>query len=174
MDEAKVREMIVESLGRDSAQTAWAQHIGREILRYQIFQPRDPDSNPYYPKNDILHRCIGALRCLIDATGPKACQGKEQEFLGRVAQAAGLEEKNTVELTSLLAESQDTMVKELAYFLTHDVVVIDRIAGGHRSTIENDTEIDISVCLMPKTPASAMNVLVEEACQKFNVQLKKL
>lgn len=174
MDEAKARQVIAAALGSSSEYTVWAQHLGREVLRYQIFHPKDPDANPYYPKNDMLHSCIAALRRLIEATGPKHCQGREQELLLQTAQAAGLEEKDIEELTSLLAESQDSIVKELVYFLTHDAVVIDRIAGGHRGTIKNDTEIDISVCLMPETHASSMDALIQEACWDLCVQLKKL
>lgn len=174
MNESKVHELIEATLGGDTDQTSWAQHTGRQILRYQIFQQRDPDSNPYYPKNRILKRCIGALREIIAATGPKTCEGMELEFMRKISALLTEGELSCSQMASLLDESADPTVNELAYFLTHDVVVIDRIAGGHRGTIQNDTEIDFRICLMPQTQAATVDAVASEACRKFDVRLKEL
>ena len=59
----------------------WARRAGRSLLRLRIYQERNPDSNPYYPKNEILRRCIAALEEIVAATGPKDCRGPERELL---------------------------------------------------------------------------------------------
>lgn len=174
MGEAKVCKLIETAPDQDTDQDFWARRTGRQILRYQIFQPRDPDSNPYYPKSEILKRCISALRKIIAATGPKPTEGVEPELMREVSSLLAEGEMTSSEVALLWDESENPIVNELAYFLTHDVVVIDRIAGGHRGAIPNDTEIDFHICLMPQTQAAAMDAVVSKTCREFDVQLKKL
>ena len=69
----------------------------------------------------------------------KPTEGVEPELMREVSSLLAEGEMTSSEVASLLDESENPIVNELAYFLTHDVVVIDRIAGGHRGAIPNDT-----------------------------------
>ena len=134
----------------------WARRAGRSLLRLRIYQERNPDSNPYYPKNEILRRCIAALEEIVAATGPKDCRGPERELL------------------ESLEAAPDALRRDYAYYAAHDLVSIDRIAGGHRSPIANDTEIDISIYLMDGTVPSAVSAAAGEICRRHGVRLREL
>ena len=137
----------------------WARRAGRSLLRLRIYQERDPDSNPYYPKNEILRRCIAALEDLVAGSGPKDCRGPERELL------------ESLEGGQDAADVPDSLRRDYAYYATHDLVSIDRIAGGHRSPIANDTEIDISVYLMEGTDPAAVSAAAGDICRRHGVRL---
>ena len=164
MDKATFRALTSAYLGDGDSVVQWARHTGRRVLRLRISQPRDPDSNPYYPSNKILLRCIEAL----EVSGPKACPGPERELLEKLCGRSGTLE----EMTALL--EAEPACGEYAYYATHDLVSIDRIAGGHRSKIENDTEIDISVYLMSGTSPAAAEAAAGDICRRHGVQVRTL
>ena len=168
MDKATVRALTSAYLGDGDSVVQWARHTGRRVLRLRISQPRDPDSNPYYPSNKILLRCIEALEEIVEVSGPKACPGPEWELLEKLCGRSGTLE----EMTALL--EAEPACGEYAYYATHDLVSIDRIAGGHRSKIENDTEIDISVYLMSGTSPAAAEAAAGDICRRHGVQVRTL
>lgn len=164
MDKETFRALAGAYLGNGDSGVQWARHTGRSVLRLRISQPRDPDSNPYYPNSGILRRCIAALEEIVEASGPKLCQGPDRELLEKLYGGSG----NPEELAA------DPACGEYVYYATHDLVSIDRMAGGHRSRIENDTEIDISVYLMRGTSPAAVEAAAGDACRRHGVQIKTL
>lgn len=129
---------------------ALAQKLSRRSLAYCIFQPRDADANPYYPRNEILGRCIGALEEIVSQTGPKTIDPAEASALADAA-----------------------LTKQGQYTLCHDEVVLTRLAGGHRSKIANDTELKFLIYLMPETAETSMDNLVKNICRSYQVSVRR-
>lgn len=166
-------QMVAEPyLGHCDAPAQWGKITGRRALQFRIYQVRDPDSNPYYPKNDILRRCIAALEEIIAQSGPKTCQGTDLELMQHLCAAIAPGTDTLEDMVAQLQASEDPLCKEFSYYATHDLVVIDRIAGGHRSPISNDTEIDLHVYLMAQTDPAAVEALAAEACRRHGVLLQ--
>ena len=89
MDKETFRALAGAYLGNGDSGVQWARHTGRSVLRLRISQPRDPDSNPYYPNSGILRRCIAALEEIVEASGPKLCQGPDRELLEKLYGGSG-------------------------------------------------------------------------------------
>jgi len=52
------------------------------------------------------------------------------------------------------------------------IISIERLAGGHRGSIQNDAEIDLSVRLLPGCSAGAYLCRAKDICQRFDVKLR--
>lgn len=109
-----------------------------EKIRCRIFQQRDPDANPYYPKTAIALRCIRALEQIISQSETMPTESP------RTGETVGV---------------------------SGDTICIDRIAGGHRGKIKNDTEIDFHVILRSGVTAETFLQRAEQACRENDVQL---
>jgi len=61
-------------------------------------------------------------------------------------------------------------VRELIENAGANVITITRIAGGHRSDIQNDAEVDISILLCEKINQTEYISSVEDICKKYDVK----
>ena len=174
MEQTLFQRVAGPCLGHCDDPALWSKITGRQALQLRIYQVRDPDSNPYYPKNGILRRCIAALEEIIAQSGPKACQGKDLELMQNICAAIAPGTDTLEDMAAQLQASEDPLCREFSYYATHDLVVIDRIAGGHRSPISNDTEIDLHVYLLAQTDPAAVEAFAAEACRRHGVLLQIL
>jgi hypothetical protein len=111
----------------------------RENIALRVWKEKALDANPYYPSNKALRSCIHAVREIIKKSGPYPCTGEALAAISRLEEHIGSRPLNCPQ----------PLVRDFAYFTTHHIIAITRFAGGHRSPILNDVEIDLSVAPMP-------------------------
>ncbi|GHU79900.1 hypothetical protein FACS1894191_3790 [Clostridia bacterium] len=147
-----------------SAPEQWAGACGdRAAFRLRVWHTKDPDANPYYFSGALLNRCARAALELVDSERPIPPLGKARRALARLCETYGMSPEE-------LSGSDVPLCRAFAYFAGHNIITIDRIAGGHRGPIANDTEIDIAVSLVPGVTRREYLAKARAICEKHHVR----
>jgi hypothetical protein len=73
-----------------------------------------------------------------------------------------------------LSGHSDALVREFVFFLCHPVCRITRIAGGRRSPLINDTEIDFLILVLPGVSRESFLEGIDACCNTYQVSWKLL
>lgn len=126
----------------------------REKLNIRVYKERPVDGNPYYSSNTILNACLKAVDEIMDS-GEKEINNKDQEILDKI-------------------DENSSLYNNFKYLASHNIYEIERMAGGHRSKIENDTEIDISILLLDEVNKEDFIENIENICNRLDVNWKRI
>ena len=178
MTEQQFWSIAAPYLGEDRPdRPLWSQRrTDRQQVRLRIYCPKDPDANPYYSSNHLLHRCTQAAGAILSAGAGAPVEGEEarlllQLYMCQTGKAEGTEPEKMIEA---LLGSECPLVRDFCWFITKDIMKIDRVAGGHRGSIGNDTEIDISALLLPSHSRKEFIEAAEQICRENQALLKIL
>ena len=174
MTEAAFWQAVAGYLPPGTPAASWPEAlVDRPRLALQIFMPRDPDANPYYYSGQRLGQCVAATRAVMALAGPRAVDPAADDRLNRLAEALGLHVQSGDALARLSA-CPLALARDFAYRVSHHVLWVGCIAGGHRGKIRNDTEIDLTVSLLPGTGQNAFLQELDDVCKQHGVQWRLL
>lgn len=160
---------------KNSEQSEWQNmREDRRRVKLRVYGEKDPDANPYYSRNHILHRCIMAVEKIISLSGPCKFDDKVLNILDQLYTSEYNEKADPAQMADKLMQNELPLVRDFVYFISHNIITIDRIAGGHRGKIKNDTEIDISILLMPEGKEEELLKDVANICSEFEVKCLQL
>ncbi|WP_250229999.1 hypothetical protein [Anaeropeptidivorans aminofermentans] len=160
MDKSFFKEAVYAYLGgKELPPNQWenAFKTTRQKISFRIYKEKAADANPYYFSSSIMHRCLSAAWEIINSSEEKLPSKEEAEILS-LSQCG----------------KDDTLYRDFSFFISHDIYTIMRIAGGHRSSIINDTEIDISVLLLSGRSKEDFMKKLLKVSSDFNVRFIEL
>lgn len=170
MTEQQFWNIAAPYLGEDKpAPTLWAERRkDREQVQLRIYCPKDPDANPYYSSNHLLYRCTQAASAVLSAGSRVSAENEEYQLLLKLYLCETEQEQGKApeEMAEALLGSDSSLVRDFCWFITRDIMKIERMAGGHRGSIKNDTEIEISALLLPWHSREDFICAAKQACDR--------
>lgn len=181
MDHGKaLRELLKDYFGEEGAGLIqWPSLVkDRKILHIRVYSKKSENANPFFPFNGHAEQCIRAARMILQIPPPLISDKKTESCIIRLWQLLGEEEDSSITSTlnkaKKLSGHSDALIREFVFFLCHPVCRITRIAGGHRSPLVNDMEIDFLILFLPGVSIQTCLEDIEACCNKYQVSWKLL
>jgi hypothetical protein len=145
----------------------------RTIIRANIYFEKDKDANPYYSSNTKLHRCSMLLQELCTYPWAQEIPKRECSIInGLYGLLFGYNpEVPLVDKIKRIHESSEDYIKDITYYLTNNITLISRWAGGqNNNNIENDCEFDVELSLFGSISEECIKKVLDDLCLKYDAK----
>lgn len=148
----------------------------RKNMMIKVFFEKDKDANPYYSSNDKLNKCSQLLHEICDLHMGKDIPDKETNIINEIYQLMfnDTTDNTLEEKINYINKVSEDCIKSITYYLTNNIVIIKRWAGGFRSTIDNDCEFEAELSLFDSIDTVETEKLLDNLCQKYGAKWEYL
>jgi hypothetical protein len=180
MHERALQELLKDYFGADRAELLqWPSLIrDRKILHIRVYAKKEENANPFFSFNGNAERCIRAALMMLQIPPPLIPDKRTGTYITRLWQLIEGEERpsalSALDMARKLSGHRDALIREFVFFLCHPVCRITRIAGGRRSPLVNDTEIDFLILSLPGVSTQSSLESIKLCCDTYHVSWKLL
>lgn len=144
----------------------------RIIMKVKVYFEKDKDANPYYSSNVGLHRCSQILQELCSYVWEGEMPLNVQNIINGFYELLfdNMPEISLVNKINYIYENSESYIRNIVYYLSNNIVIISRWAGGFRSSIENDCEFEAEISVFNLISIDDVKKVLNSLCAKYNAK----
>lgn len=142
----------------------------RTTIKVKVWFEKDKYGNPYYYSGKKLYDCTQFINKLYSYDWGHEILSDVICILNKLCELkAEDKDYNSIDnRINYLYENSEEYLKNIVYYLTNNIVIITRWAGGYNSNIESDCEFEAYLSLFNSISEESVGKVMDDLCQEYN------